>query len=105
MEVDELTAWLRLSLSNGVGNSSARKLLAAFGLPQAIFEQSALALEQTVSSAQVQALRSVPEGLAALLDTTLAWMQQDVPNGIRRQLTTLGDPGYPHCLLYTSRCV
>lgn len=99
MEVDELTAWLRLSLSNGVGNSSARKLLAAFGLPQAIFEQSALALEQTVSSAQVQALRSVPEGLAALLDTTLAWLQQDEPDGIRRQLTTLGDPGYPQALL------
>ncbi|HOE40244.1 MAG TPA: DNA-processing protein DprA [Rhodoferax sp.] len=99
MEVDELTAWLRLSLSSGVGNSSARKLLAAFGLPQAIFEQSALALEQTVSSAQVQALRSVPEGLAALLDTTLAWLQQDVPDGIRRQLTTLGDPGYPQALL------
>jgi len=99
VEVDELTAWLRLSLSSGVGNSSARKLLAAFGLPQAIFEQSALALEQTVSSAQVQALRSVPEGLAALLDTTLAWLQQDVPDGIRRQLTTLGDPGYPQALL------
>ena len=99
MEVDELTAWLRLSLSNGVGNSSARKLLAAFGLPQAIFAQSALALEQTVSSAQVQALRSVPEGLAALLDTTLAWLQQDEPDGIRRQLTTLGDPGYPQALL------
>ena len=33
MERDELAAWLRLSLTPGVGNLSARRLLAAFGLP------------------------------------------------------------------------
>ncbi len=31
MEPDELNAWLRLQLSPGVGNGTARKLLAAFG--------------------------------------------------------------------------
>ena len=99
VELDELAAWLRLSLTTGVGNSSARKLLATFGLPQAIFEQSALALEQVVSPAQAQALRSLPEGLSELADRTLAWLQRDLPGGLRRQLVTLGDRSYPTVLL------
>ena len=32
MHHDELQAWLRLTLSPGVGNSTARRLLARFGL-------------------------------------------------------------------------
>jgi len=39
MEREELAAWLRLTLTSGVGNESGRKLLAAFGLPGAVFEQ------------------------------------------------------------------
>lgn len=99
MESDELSAWLRLTLTPGIGNTSARKLLAAFGLPQAIFEQSALALTQTVSSAQAQALLSPPEGLSRLLDTTLDWLAHDAPGGLRRQVATLGDASYPQTLL------
>lgn len=99
MERDELSAWLRLTLTAGIGNISACKLLAAFGLPQTIFEQSALALEKIVSSSQAKALRSVPDGLAQLTDTTLAWLAQDVPGGVRRQVATLGDAHYPQALL------
>jgi len=99
VEPDELSAWLRLTLTPGIGNISARKLLAAFGLPQGIFEQSALALTQTVSSTQAQALLSPPEGLAALLDTTLDWLVHDAPGGLRRQVATLGDAAYPPALL------
>ncbi len=32
MDPEELTAWLRLTLTEGVGNTTARRLLAAFGL-------------------------------------------------------------------------
>ena len=39
MDRDELGAWLRLTLSPGVGNGAARRLLARFGLPQDIFRQ------------------------------------------------------------------
>jgi DNA processing protein len=99
VEPDELSAWLRLTLTPGIGNTSARKLLAAFGLPQAIFEQSALALTQTVSSVQAQALLCPPEGLAALLDTTLDWLAHDAPGGLRRQVITLGDTAYPQAVL------
>jgi DNA processing protein len=34
MQREELAAWLRLTLTEGVGNDSARSLLAAFGLPR-----------------------------------------------------------------------
>ena len=99
MEPDELSAWLRLTLTPGIGNVSARQLLARFGLPQAIFEQSALTLAHVVSPAQAQALLSEPDGLAALLHTTLAWLAQDAAGALRRQIVTLGDVGYPQALL------
>lgn len=99
MERDELAAWLRLSLTPGVGNESARKLLAAFGLPQAIFEQSSAALKQVVSPARAQALGSEPTQLAELLERTWSWLQQDAEHCIRRQVATLGDRLYPNALL------
>lgn len=43
MKRDELAAWLRLTLTPGVGGTAARRLLVAFGWPQRIFEQSAQA--------------------------------------------------------------
>ncbi len=90
---------MRLTLTPGVGNGTARKLLAAFGLPQAIFEQPSTALRQVVNSTQALALRTPPEELGALLATTWAWLQQDEPEGIRRQLAVLGDALYPQALL------
>ncbi len=99
MEREELAAWLRLTLTPGVGNGTARKLLAAFGLPQAIFEQPHSALTQVVSSNQASALRSTPPELASLLDTTWDWQQQDNPLGLRHQVLALGDSGYPQALL------
>ena len=36
-EEPTLTAWLRLTLSRGIGGDSQRLLLATFGLPEAIF--------------------------------------------------------------------
>lgn len=103
MSCDELAAWLRLTLTPGVGNSTARKLLAAFGLPQAVFGQSTTALLQVVSPAQAQALQSAPPELAGLLDTTWRWLDEEVPasaaDGVQRRIVALGDPGYPCALL------
>lgn len=99
MERDELAAWLRLTLTPGVGNTSARKLLAAFGLPQAIFDQPTTALKQVVNRNQVQALCTTPEELAALVTLTWAWLQQSPAKGPQRQIATLGDPLYPQALL------
>lgn len=99
MDRDELKAWLRLSLSPGIGNVTARKLLGCFGLPQAIFEQTTPALRQVATPVQTQALRTEPATLPELLETTWAWLNQTEVNGCRRQVLTLGDPGYPQALL------
>ena len=99
MERDELAAWLRLTLTPGVGSESARKLLAAFGLPQALFRQPVSALAQVVSPAQAEALRSEPAELAALLETTWTWLQAQDDPLVQRQVLTLGDPAYPAALL------
>ncbi len=99
MEHEELAAWLRLTLSPGIGNITARKLLAAFGLPQTIFEQSTTALRQVVSEKQSESLLAVPPELAALLATTWAWLQQDAVDTVRHQLLVLGDSHYPDALL------
>jgi DNA processing protein len=102
MERDELAAWLRLTLTPGVGNGSARKLLAAFGLPQAIFDQPTSALKQVVSSAQAQALHALPDELVALTQTTWSWLHTEPQadgTGIRCQVATLGDTLYPQALL------
>ena len=98
MERDELAAWLRLALTPGVGPASARKLLAAFGLPGDVLRQSAQALEQVVSAAQADALRDVPPRLGALLDETERWLQGS-EDGVSRRILTLADPGYPSSLL------
>ncbi|TAH13582.1 MAG: DNA-protecting protein DprA [Curvibacter sp.] len=98
MERDELSAWLRLQLTPGVGNASGRKLLARFGLPQQIFDQSIGSLEACVSAKQAQSLQLLPSELAALLQTTWDWLEQ---NRQTRHVLTLGDPCYPAALLDT----
>jgi DNA processing protein len=101
MDRDELGAWLRLTLTEGVGNGTARRLLAAFGLPDAIFQQSSAALLQVVGPAQASALATTPPELSSLVDTTLAWLaqQDNAPGSPARNLVCLGDPRYPEGLL------
>ena len=99
MERDELAAWLRLSLTAEVGNGAARRLLAAFGLPQAVFAQSSAALEQLLSSAQARALAAEPERLPDQLAATWRWLHD--ASGPPRHILTLGDAHYPAGLLNT----
>jgi DNA processing protein len=96
---DELGGWLRLTLTPGVGNGTARKLLAAFGLPLTVFSQPTAALLQVVGPAVASALRSEPPGLAALLDVTWTWLTDAGEGAARRQILVLGDADYPASLL------
>ncbi len=98
MEHPELAAWLRLLLTPGVGNTSARKLLTAFGLPGNVFAQSESALSGVVSANQAAALLQEPHECAALVNTTWDWLQA-APES--RRLLPLGDPLYPQSLLNT----
>lgn len=97
MDLDELAAWLRLQLTDGVGNTTARKLLSAFGLPAQLFSQSASALREVANATQTQALLEEPSGFAEALRTTWAWLQADPE---RRRVLSLGDPAYPAALLH-----
>jgi DNA processing protein len=96
MERAELAAWLRLVLTPGLGDTSVRRLLAAFGLPGQIFLQDRIALSQVVTEAQALMLAQVPEGFERQLDATLAWLD-GAP--AERRIVVLGDAAYPPALL------
>ncbi|MEY3762736.1 MAG: hypothetical protein RL281_1341 [Pseudomonadota bacterium] len=102
---ESLKAWLRLSLTPGVGNITARALLLRFGLPEAVFEQSTSELQTIVSSAIGQQLRLIPLGLEDALETTWEWLQTQADLGTakvaHKRLLTLADSDYPSSLLLT----
>ncbi len=95
MPRDELAAWLRLLRTPGVGTESARKLLAAFGLPQEIFEHDGAAWQAVVGTRAARALGTVPEAIDAEVDRLQAWLGEDAG----RHVLTLGDALYPAELL------
>ena len=95
MEAQELQAWLRLTLTPGIGNTTARKLLASFGSAEAIFGQSSATLQALGSDKLASVLRTEPPALAAQLQTTLDWLQ----GAGDRRIATLGDAAYPSALL------
>ncbi|CAN7598876.1 DNA-processing protein DprA [Acidovorax delafieldii] len=101
MDHDELGAWLRLTLTPGIGNGAARRLLARFGLPQSIFQQTEAALQLCVPAAQAKALLEIPQGWEALWQTTAQWLASAVPQGPARAIVSLGDLRYPQALLDT----
>ena len=100
MERDELAAWLRLALTPGVGRATARRLLAAFGLPQQVFLQDEQALGAVASAAQVRSLLAEPPDWARQVEVTWTWLEQGRADGSRR-LVTLADAAYPPSLLQT----
>ncbi len=95
MESAELKAWLRLTLSPGVGNATARKLLATFGSVEAIFEQRAATLKELGSAKLSNAIALQPPNLDELLKTTQNWLAA----GDDRYIAVLGDARYPLELL------
>ena len=101
MDRDELAAWLRLIETPQVGRESARKLLAAFGSPQAVLAASTAARKEIVPASAATALAQVLDTVSALVDTTLNWLAASTDDAPRHVLT-LGDPSYPSQLLETA---
>jgi DNA processing protein len=95
---DELAAWLRLLETPGVGRDTARRLLTAFGAPEAVFDAPPAALRAHVGAAVAQVLASPPEGFADRLDAARRWLD-GAPD---RHVLALGDPRYPPALLHTA---
>ncbi|MEJ8811957.1 DNA-processing protein DprA [Variovorax ureilyticus] len=102
MEREDLAGWLRLALTPGIGSTSGRKLLAAFGLPSQVFAQSLDALRQVVTDAQAHALQALPRDFQDQLRRTDDWLQGTEAGGATRRIVTLGDAGYPASLLETA---
>ena len=96
MAPEELHGWLRLTLADGVGPTAARKLLAAFGPPEAIFRATTDAWQAAAGPAAARALARPVDNLQQQLEATLAWLADDAQ---QRAVVTLGDAGYPSALL------
>lgn len=95
MDRDELTGWLRLVMTPQIGPTAARRVLAAFGSPQAVFGAATRALQAVVGEAAGKALVTEPEGLADHVQTTLDWLAASAAHAV----ITLGDADYPARLL------
>ncbi|WP_433692769.1 DNA-processing protein DprA [Herbaspirillum seropedicae] len=91
----DLAWWLRLSLAEGVGPATARRLLAAFGLPGQLWQADASAVAAVVSPAlAARLLRAPTPAVRAQIAATLAWLQQP-----GHAILTLADSRYPPALL------
>ncbi len=98
LDAAELAAWLRLLLTDGIGRQSARRLLAAFGSPQAIFDARPAAWRECIGQPRSEALDSPPADLAGRVQTSIGWCLQ-TPDA---HVITLGDTAYPSLLLQTA---
>lgn len=85
-------AWLRLTLTRGVGLETQRRLLSVFGLPEHIFAAAGTAVRAAVGERAARALAAFDgdEQVAR----TLAWASQP-----GNHLITLADAAYPQALL------
>jgi DNA processing protein len=94
---DDLDAWLRLLRTPGIGRGSARRLLAACGSPQAVFEAGPMAWHELVGAELSSALKEPPPRHDEQLRATRAWVEGDAA----RHLLVLGDAAYPPLLIET----
>jgi DNA processing protein len=87
-----LKAWLALSLTQGLGGESARRLLKKFGSPDAIFAAPVSSLKSVVK-ADVAA--QISRGIAdETVGPALVWLEDN-----NNHIVTLADSDYPQALL------
>ena len=92
VEDPSLDAWLRLTLVPGVGSESQRKLLTAFGLPEAVFSAGCDALRCVVGSKTARLLLEADNSQAVA--AARQWAQAS-----DQHIVTLADAAYPRALL------
>lgn len=89
---DQLAAWLRLTLLPGIGPAQQRTLLAAFGLPQHVFDSGRSAIAGVIGAQAADRLLAPPD--EARIRGALDWAAQP-----GNHLITLADAEYPRTLL------
>jgi DNA processing protein len=98
MQAAERAAWLRLILTPGLGPRTARELLCAFGLPDAIFDAGLAALLRVVPEPMARLLKQTPAPeIQSAVDATEHWLTASTEHS----LLTLADAAYPQALLTT----
>jgi DNA processing protein len=95
----ERAAWLRLVLTPDLGPRAARELLAALGLPHAIFAAGRNVLRQVVPDALAGTLSGAP---AADIETAVGATEIWLGASPRNFLLTFADADYPRALLDTT---
>ncbi len=88
-------AWLRLSLTRGLGLEAQRRLLSAFGLPERIFAAPGTAISAAVGERAARALSAFSEDEAVA--RAIQWAGQS-----GNHIITLADAAYPRALLEIS---
>ena len=93
MQLDAaLAAWLKLNLVQGLGNESLRRLLQAFGSPEAILGAPTSELSLHVKPAVARNITSGIENSS--LSPVIAWLDDPL-----NHIVTLADAEYPQSLL------
>jgi DNA processing protein len=90
----ELSDWLRLAHTDGVGPVTARELLAAFGLPGEVLGAGHAALARVAGERIARSIRQPDERRDARVAAALDWAS--IPG---HHLVTLADADYPPLLL------
>jgi len=90
---ESLSNWLRLALTPGIGGETQRKLLAAFGLPEAVFSAGRSALRGVIGDKASSLLLDTDN--EAAIATASQWSNADDGQSV----ITLADPEYPRSLL------
>lgn len=92
---EDLTFWLRLVLTEGIGPQTARTLLHDFGLPENIFAAGYPALQKRVPEKLARLLCHAPsEAMQEQISKTIAWASQ-----ADNYVLTFADANYPASLL------
>ena len=90
-----VAAWLRLTLTRGIGLDTQRRLLSVFGLPERIFAAPGSAVASAVGDKAARLLAAFDDDEAVV--RALEWAGQP-----GNHLVTLADAAYPKALLETS---
>ncbi len=92
---ESLAAWIRLSLTEGIGPQTARELLSRFGLPEDIIGAGFPALQKCMPEKIAYALSGAPpDAMQQQIERTLAWSEIG-----GNHVLTLADDSYPKALL------